>query len=143
MAWDFPSLGVNGVQHHTPVLNTDQARGLIVSAETTYRDLVPNKPRPGSRVGGIRVDRPEWEAFKIAADLLGSDRSKILTSWIDWALYRPGADAPQRPPLAALAATVRAAADAARSDTEEERRHKEDLEIAARELEARASKSAE
>lgn len=108
---------------------------------TPYRDLVPSKGRPGSRNAGLRVDGPEWEGFRIAAEYKRSDRSKLILQFIDWYLYRPGIAMPERPPLAELAQLLAEEAEDAPDDSERDRQRREALQVIARELAARAKRN--
>lgn len=103
-----------------------------------YLDLVPSKGRPGSRNAGLRVDGPEWEGLKAAADYKRSDRSKLLLQFIDWYLYRPGCTLPDRLPLPELARILADAAEGPPGNTPAEQRRHEDLQQIAREVAARA-----
>lgn len=106
--------------------------------ENTYVDLVPSRGRPGSRNAGMRVDGPEWEGLKAAADYKRSDRSKLLLQFIDWYLYRPGCTLPDRLPLPELARILTEAAESTPQDTPANERRREDLQQIAREVTARA-----
>ncbi|MBB5130560.1 hypothetical protein HNP84_000248 [Thermocatellispora tengchongensis] len=86
----------------------------------------------------MRVDGPEWEGLRVAADYTRSDRSKVLLQFIDWYLYRPGAALPERLPLDLLAQVLARAVEGAPEETEKDRQRKADLEIIAREVAARA-----
>jgi hypothetical protein len=110
--------------------------------ETPYVDLVPSRGRPGSRNAGLRVDGPEWEGLKAVTDYKRSDRSKLLLQFIDWYLYRPGCNLPERLPLPELARVLADAAQGAPAGTEAEQRRQEDLQQIAREVAARAETQA-
>lgn len=111
--------------------------------ESSYLDLMPSRGRPGSRNAGLRVDGPEWEGLKTAADARRSDRSKLLLQFIDWYLYRPGSVLPERLPLPELARALAEAVERAPSRTDAEIRRRADLETIAREVAARAQAASE
>lgn len=110
--------------------------------ETSYVDLMPSRGRPGSRNAGLRVDGPEWEGLKVAADYRRSDRSKLLLQFIDWCMYRPGSALPERLPLPELARVLAEAAETAPDRTEAEQRRRMDLQQIAQEVAARSKAQA-
>lgn len=81
---------------------------MLASRARDYGDPVPNQPKyPGRH---LRMDQPRWEGFGIHSALRGSDRTKELVKIIDWLLYAPDAQPPERVPPAVLAASMRHAA---------------------------------
>lgn len=66
----------------------------------------------------MRIDDPEWEGFGVYADALGTDRTKIIETFIGHCLGRPvQLPAPAAP--AELAPRLSAAADAVREQLTE------------------------
>lgn len=61
---------------------------------------VPTMPRPATGetfIARARVKRPKWDRLEAVADLLGTDRSKLINDFVDWALRERGAVLPERP----------------------------------------------
>lgn len=57
-------------------------------------------PRPATGqtfVARARVKLPKWERLDAVAELLDTDRSKLLNDFIDWVLRERGATLPERP----------------------------------------------
>lgn len=73
-----------------------------------YRDPVPNQPKyPGRH---LRMDAPRWEGFGIHSTESAGDRTKEQIKILDWLLWAPDAQPPERVPPAVLIAGLRAAA---------------------------------
>lgn len=89
-----------------------------------YRDLVPNQPKyPGRH---LRMDAPRWEGFGIVSAERTGDRTKEFAQFLDWHLYAPDAQPPERIPPAVLIAGLRAASsetnEAAAAETDQKKR---------------------
>ncbi|MEV7804961.1 hypothetical protein AB0O28_18630 [Microbispora sp. NPDC088329] len=112
---------------------------MLASSARDYGDPVPNQPKyPGRH---LRMDPQRWEAFGTHAALRAGDRTKELIQIIDWLLYAPDAQPPERVPPAELIASMREAADEAREEalhTPDDRR-RESLKEKAAALQAMAT----
>ncbi|MGI5155855.1 hypothetical protein [Microbispora sp. CA-102843] len=75
---------------------------------------MPNQPKyPGRH---LRMDPQRWEAFGIHSAARAGDRTKELIQILDWLLYAPDAQPPERVPPAVLIAHMREAAAAAEEE---------------------------
>lgn len=45
----------------------------------------------------IRVEGELWDAFGVASEVAGLDRSAALRAFMEWFAHRPGAKMPRRP----------------------------------------------
>ncbi|MER6942465.1 hypothetical protein ABT294_00455 [Nonomuraea sp. NPDC000554] len=69
---------------------------------------MPNQPKyPGRHV---RMDAPRWEGFGIHSAESAGDRTKELIKVLDYLLWVPGAQLPERVPPAVLISGLHAAA---------------------------------
>lgn len=62
-------------------------------------------------IARARVKRTKWARLDAVADLLGTDRSKLINDFVDWALRERGAVLPDRPSRAAVDAHIAAHPD--------------------------------
>ena len=58
---------------------------------------VPNQPKTAGR--NVRIPDDDWNDLGYAAELAGTDRTKVIVAFIRWYLRRPGAKLPERPPV--------------------------------------------
>jgi len=54
----------------------------------------------------VRAPKEEWDIYKGAAGLVGSDASKITREFVRWFTRQPGAKLPQRPTVEQIAEVV-------------------------------------
>ncbi|MDH2424708.1 hypothetical protein [Sphaerisporangium sp. TRM90804] len=79
---------------------------------------MPNQPKyPGRH---LRMDGPRWEGFGILSNQNTGDRTKELVKILDWLLYAPGSEPPERVPPVKLIAGLRSAAVETDRSAEEE-----------------------
>lgn len=65
---------------------------------------MPNVPRTQHR--SVRVDNADWADLDALAQLLGTDRAKVINAYVQYFLRRPGAKLPDRPTPEQVAAVV-------------------------------------
>ena len=69
------------------------------------------RPKTGETpIQHVRAPQDEWDEYKAAAALVGSDASKITREFVRWFTRRPGAKLPERPTAKDLA-QAKASAD--------------------------------
>lgn len=55
----------------------------------------------------VRAPKDEWDVYKGAAGLVGSDASKITREFVRWFTRQPGAQLPKRPTAEQIAEIMR------------------------------------
>ncbi len=58
---------------------------------------MPNSPRAGRSVRGLRIDDEDWADLGDVAEAMDLDRGWLLRQLVRWYLGRPGAEPPPRP----------------------------------------------
>lgn len=59
---------------------------------------MPDQPK--TQLRSMRIDDADWEDFGTAAEGQGTNRRDAVAEFIRWYVGRPGAELPQRPPVA-------------------------------------------
>lgn len=81
-----------------------------ISRSSTVR-AVPRPATGETFVARARVKHEKWRRLWAVAAILGTDRSKLINDFVDWALRERGAVLPERPTRAAVDAYLAEHAD--------------------------------